>query len=185
MCEWESGNIPNCIYSFQTLITGILAIAAAIITAIAIVYSSNKNIKNEKEKRNEERAIRFKVGKLTIMSELNFIQYQVRQNLATIRVVVGANANVNDDVRKKVRMKIPSAFTDWELLGLFPGTVISRIVDIVDRLEKHNRDIRAAGGAFGSDNFREQINNRLNEISQIADTCRNRIHNLGDYPVDE
>ena len=185
MCDWESGNILNCIYSFQTLITGILAIVAAIITAFAIVCSSNKNIENEKAKRNEERAFRFKVGKTALMSELSFIQYHVRQNLATIRVVVAANANINEGVREKVRMKIPAVFNDWKLLGLFPETLISQIMDLVDKLEKHNRDMQNAGGAFGADEFRAQINNRLEQISHVAQACRNQIRNFGDYPIDE
>jgi hypothetical protein len=162
------GVIYTLLYSFQTLISGVLAIVAAIITAYVVWRSANAPIRatEASEKNLRIRRARFTLSVLSW--ELRTIVSRARQVRGTIDVTTAANAQVNDDTKQKCYLPRPQMLEDWESMSSLSVGRFESIRQFFQIVDEHNFDIRRAAGAFGEENFRRSLRSRLDLIHKQA-----------------
>jgi hypothetical protein len=171
-------SIQICLYNFQTLLAGVLAIIAAMIAAIAVWRSAHLPLKHQEKVRREAEGRRVQVGYRALLSDLQTLQVRVRQAEGSVKVVIASNASVTDDVRTKVRLAMPALCSDWDFMSLLPSDLASALLALGRTVDSHNFDMAQAGGAFGADSFRELIFRRLKDISEHVGSLCERIATL-------
>ncbi|HLZ73845.1 hypothetical protein [Phenylobacterium sp.] len=155
-------------YDFQTLISGILAILAALGTAAVVLRAARLPIEAsaQREQAADDRKRRYLCS---ILAECcRRVGSRARQAEGTITVVIAANSTVNDAIRAKVALGIDAVADDVELMALLPGAVMPRWIAFRRVIDDHNFDMNRAGGAFGDENFRRSIRDRLVRIGTEA-----------------
>jgi hypothetical protein len=175
-------NVIECLYNFQTLISGVLAILAALGTGIVIwktAYLPIKHKKMEDEKQTER-----KRHYIALVLSRNFLQLATRAKQAqgTVTVTKAANASVTENVRKRVMLKFDPIIDDSELMSLFPADVLTAIVDLRKAVEEHNFNMEGAGGSFGDDNVGERIMRKLDSIQQKCRLLSNQLNTFNKEP---
>lgn len=158
----------HCVYDFQTLISGSLAIIAAVVTA-AVIWRSAKLPFIEQERREKELLRRQILFASSVLSEqLLIIATRARQAEGTITVVVASNTDVNDDTRRRTILEIHPIVDDRETMSVLPTELLQRLSKLRHQIADHNFDMMRAGGAFGADNFRTSILARIRQIEHDA-----------------
>lgn len=157
-----------CLWEFQTLLTGILAVIAAVITAVVLYKAARLPINAEKKRQVEHEGRRLRLHSLELSNEFTLLNRRARQGLGTIKVHVASNASVTDDTRQKMKLLMPDATRDWQFMCLVPEQVVKECVELNGLIQDHNFDIARAGGAFGADSFRDSLNRRLNRIADAS-----------------
>lgn len=153
---------------FQTLISGGLAIIAAVGTTAAVVYTARLPLRAKDAERREVEARRRAYVSLALGRDLFTLAARARSAQGTIRVTIAANANITDSIRAKVMLRLPEIVTDWESMSLLPEQSFLNLSRLIRLVEDHNFDMERAGGAFGADNFREHILRRVEQIQVSA-----------------
>ena len=153
-----------CVHEFQTLIAGTLAVAAAGVTGYVIWRSANLPVAEQARRDKEMAAHRQRHECLVLSSQIRALRRRAGQAAGTIRVHIGANANVTDATKEKIYLVEPAIIADWEVMSMLPSEVVERCLDLTQKLDDHNYDIARAGGAFGDDNFRQSLLRRLDDI---------------------
>ena len=153
-----------CVHEFQTLIAGTLAVGAAAVTGYVIWRSANLPIAAQARRDQEAAANRQRHENLMLSSQLRTLQRRSRQAASTIRVHIASNASVTDATKDKMYLAVPAVIANWEVMSMLPPDVVAQCLDLTQKLEDHNFDIARAGGAFGDDNFRQSLQNRLGDI---------------------
>jgi hypothetical protein len=156
------------LWQFQTLIAGILAIFAAIITASVIYVAARLPVKSEQARAKKAEDRRLRLRSIELSEEFKILGMRAMQGKGTVTVHKASNASVLDETRRKMMLHIPQPTRDWEFMTLIPEAVARECVRLNGLIKEHNFDMERAGGAFGDDNFGRSITNRLDAINKIA-----------------
>jgi hypothetical protein len=161
------------LYDFQTLTSGALAILAAIISGLIIWKTAFFPIQHKEKE--EAQLVKRKRHYVALVLSRNFqlLATRAKQGIGTVIVTKAANADVTDKVKERMRLNFDPIINDWELMSLFPLEILTSIVDLRRKVEDHEFDIDRTGGAFGDDNFGEQLKRRLNSIEQHCHVLSN------------
>jgi hypothetical protein len=169
----------KCIFDFQTLASGTLAIAAAIIGAIAILWAAQLPFRVQNKRDIEQTNRRQQLLGSILLADFQTISRRARQAEGTIRVTIAANANVNDETRRKMTLVLPEILNDWEIMSSVPSTLLQELAALRQKIADHNFDMEQAGGAFGADNFRQSILSRINQIRSDANVLAGHFAAMG------
>lgn len=169
----------RCLFEFQTLLSGCLAILAAILTAAIIWRAAQLPIKEQAKRDHEMKGLRRQYACLVLSTDFHLIAARARQAEGTIRAVIAANANVNDNTREKTYLKLHPMIDQWEFMSLLPKDMFRNIMRLRRTVDDHNFDMERAGGAFGAENFRQSILTRIRSIQGHATTLAAQIAVLG------
>ncbi|MFH1157965.1 MAG: hypothetical protein V1721_03660 [Pseudomonadota bacterium] len=169
----------KCIFDFQNLLSGFLAIAAAVITALVIWKSANLPLeKQRKEKLETEKRQRQFISFL-LAHEFRLLASRALQAKGTIKVTIAANANVTDQTREKTILSLHPAIQEWEFMSLLPQDLFQEIMVLSRKVEDHNFDMKRAGGSFGDDNFQRIVQQHAQEIHDLAFKLSNKLIGAG------
>jgi hypothetical protein len=160
---------------FQTIIAGVMAIAAAVFTAWGIWRAAELPVKAEGDRLEELRRRQLAFVRATLDSEWQALLTRTRHADATIEVTVAANATVTDATRAQCSLPRHKIIDDWSFMSLFPVPLISSILQLYALVDDHNYDMQRAGGAFGVKDFQDSLHKRLETIRTLCLTLRNQI----------
>ncbi len=160
--------ILDCLYNFQTIISGVLAIIVAFFTAIIIWWTAYLPIQHKKDADLEQRERKQHYVALVLSKNFQLLATRAKQVQGTVIVTKAANATITEDVRARTKLHFDPIINDWELMSLFPPEILTRIVGLRKHVDDHNFDMERAGGAFGDDNFGQQIKSRLDSIGTLC-----------------
>ncbi len=170
-----SSTLAQMIFDYQTLISGVLAILAAIGTIWAIFHTARLPLMaQEAERKATEARLRAYVS-LALGRDLFTLAARARSAQGTIRVVIAGNVIINDDTREKVYLRLPAMTQDWESMAVLPEQAFLNLSRLMRLVEDHNFDMARAGGAFGADNFRQVILDRVQKIEINAKAVASQI----------
>lgn len=155
----------NCASEFQTLISGTLAIVAAMATAFVLVHTSRMSIIAEKEKQDKVDRQKSNFAANQMIIELKRIRARVKQVESTIKVVVAANTMISDETREQCYLDVGSILSNWEFVSLFHENEQKDFLEFKDTIEEFNRCIKRSGGAFGATNWQEYLFRQLEQIT--------------------
>lgn len=156
------------IFKYQTLISGILAIIAALITAIVIWRSAQLPFKKQSERQDELEKKKLTYLCAVLSDDLHLLAARVRMAEGTINNIIHANGDVTDDVREKTTLSFHKITDEWEFMSLLPSHILKQFRRLHRKITDHNFDMQRAGGAFGADNFRQSILARTRTIYPAA-----------------
>ncbi len=167
--------VLDCLYDFQALISGSFAIIAAIATGFIIWKTAYLPIQHKKEEdiRQTERKRHYIA--LVLSRNFRLLATRAKQAQGTVTVTKAANAEITENVRKRTILKFDPIIDDWELMSLFPASILTSIVDLRKTIDEHNFDMERAGGAFGDDNFGRQIMSSLDSIQTKCNILSNEL----------
>jgi hypothetical protein len=158
----------QAIWDFQTLIAGALASIAAAATAYIIWRAARLPIEAQASINQEKQERQIRYVSSVLSTHLGYLAARTRQAEGTIRAIIAANANINDDVRKRTSLKLHSIVDDWEFMSLIPRHLLEHTIRLRRQIDDHNFDMERAGGAFGSNEFQRSILARTNSIQAQA-----------------
>ena len=161
-------SLLKCIFDFQTAFSGMVALLAAGIGAAVLWRVARLPILQQESVARAQADKRQKYVCSRMSSDLQDLAIRARQAQGTIEAVIAANSTVSDVTRQKTRLKLSPLVDDWESMALLPSDVIKTLLRLRNEIEHHNFDMDRAGGAFGSDNFRQSILSRLLLMPQTA-----------------
>lgn len=167
----------SCIEDYQTLISGILAVGAAVGTAVAVWLSARLPIKHQRLEAQALQARKRYYVALVLSRNFRLLATRAAQAKSTVIAVKAANGTVTDDTKRRATLIFDAVIDNWELMSVFPVDILGDIADLQNRVADHNFDIERAGGAFGADNFAESIKDRCDAIRAMcasADAKLNR-----------
>lgn len=170
--------LAEIIFDYQTLISGVLAILAAIGTTWAIFHTAQLPLKAQEAERNAIDARRRAYVSMALGRDLFTLAARARSAEGTIRVVIAANAVINDDTREKVYLRLPEMTQDWESMAALPEQTFLNLSRLMRLVEDHNFDMARAGGAFGADNFQRTILDRAKKIEITAKAVASQVDML-------
>lgn len=166
------------IFDYQTLISGILAIVAAVGTTWAIFHTARLPLAAQEAERKATEARRRAYVSLALGRDLFTLAARARSAQGTIRVVIAGNVIINDDTRDKVHLRLPAMTQEWESMAVLPEQAFLNLSRLMRMVEDHNFDMARAGGAFGADNFRQVILDRVQKIEISAKAVASQIDML-------
>lgn len=167
MAEALCENFISCLWQFQTLVAGILAICAAILTAIGLYVSAHVPVKEERARLKEEYRKRVRFQTLKLLQDIELIRKRARQGQGTVKAHKAASASVTDTVRQRMMLAITPTLMNWEFLSSIDEHIAQKCLCLRALIEDHNFDMERAGGAFGDDNFGDLIVRRLDSIKEL------------------
>jgi hypothetical protein len=167
----------KCVFEFQTLLAGALAILAAFLSARALWKTAKLPIERQEkyDKKMDDRRLQYLRSILS--TDLRLLSTRAKQAESTVITYKASNASVNDDTRKKTILKFPIIIDNWEFMSLLPNEIFNEIMDLRRKVDDHNFDMLRAGGAFGDDNFGAQICKRAISIQNQSMELSNKIWN--------
>lgn len=160
----DYSGIIKYFFDFQTLLSGILAIFAAGITAWIIWTTAFLPIRHKEKEDGETLKRKQHYVALILAKNFDLISMRAKLGVSTVITVKAANAQINDQTKERMKLKFDPIINDWELMSLFPLEILTSIVNLRRLIEDHHYDMERAGGAFGDDNFGDAIKRRLNSI---------------------
>lgn len=160
----------GCFYDFQTLISGVLAIIAAVAAALAVVYSARLPVQHARAAAAAEEARRRIHAGFVLASHLRLLRSRARHVAAIMRVTIAANAEITDANRGKLFLRMHPIIEDWEFMSALPTEFHKRLLILARMVEDHNYDMERAGGSFGDDNFRQHVQNHVVAVENMANT---------------
>ena len=168
MTDATCAGVVECLWKFQTLVAGIFAIIAAVVTAYTIYKAARLPVRAEQDRHKENEGRRLRLRSLELSEEFSILGKRAIQGKATVKVHKAAKASITDETRRKMMLRIPPPTRDWEFMSLTPEAIVRQCIQLNGMIEDHNFDMERAGGAFGDDNFGRSITARLETISKIA-----------------
>ncbi len=129
-----------------------------------------------KKTEDKEQKIR-KQHYVAVVLSRNFRLLAVRAKMVqgTVIATKAANGSVNDKTKEQAKLNFDPIINDWELMSLFPLEILTSILDLRKVINEHNFDIDRAGGAFGDNNFGDQIIRRANAIQKRCNTLSHEL----------
>ncbi|WP_282608969.1 hypothetical protein [Pelagibius sp. Alg239-R121] len=163
----------SCVFAFQTLIAGLLAVIAAAGTAYAVWRSAHiPAVQQERHERDQQRRRR-RHGANILAGELSHVSERAHQAAATIKVIIAANKTLTEEMKDPLYLKPPATLSNWEVTSLFPDEYQRRCIDFTNLINRHNFHVARAGGVFGDTNSQKTVQRRVKSISDIAHRLRN------------
>lgn len=150
---------------YQTLMSGLLALAAALLTCLVIWRSANVSVRHLENEARKVDNRRTHYASVTISRNLQSIATRAKQCVSTVKVVKASNSSISKHTKEKCYIEVPSIMNDWEFVSLFPEEIITDIQNLMRHIDDHNFDIKRAGGSFGDNNFGDSISRRCNTIN--------------------
>lgn len=157
--------LVNIIYDYQTLISGILAIFAALIGGWFVWKSSYQPLKEKRAQ--EEKNLKVLQRFLSLVLIENLSNLSTKAKFISSQVYVSnLNQKGSEESKNKCFLTLETFETKWELLSTFPRDILEDIVKLQNSLVEHNYDLNRAGATFGSQDFANSIIDRLNNIEE-------------------
>lgn len=173
----------ECVYDYQSLISGILALIAAIWSIYYLWKTANLPIRAQREHEKELDRRRLKFLCLTLAEELQLLATRARQAEGTIKVFAASNGTITEETRAKTKLMVPAILDEWEFMSLVSSDTFNELMTYRHELVNHNFDVQRAAGAFGADSFREIMQDRLKSIQMHSVDLSAKILRLGAYDV--
>jgi hypothetical protein len=171
----ERYNIPGrWLADYQTLISGVLAIAAALLGGRYLLQSARLPVEDAKAQRvaADRRRLAFTTGVLA--HEFMRLATLARQADSTIRVTIAANTEVTDRTREKTTLRLPTILDEWEFMSLISSELFEETLRVRDAINRHNFDMARAGGSFGDSNFRRHVQSQAADLYTMLHHLANR-----------
>ncbi|KKJ78711.1 hypothetical protein WH95_01115 [Kiloniella litopenaei] len=166
-------NASFCIAHFQTLISGSLAVIAAVCTAGVVYWSASMPIRQQKE-RDKIKDKRIKtVIDLEFRSEMNKIAKRAITIKSTIVAYRAANTEVNDNTRPKLFLPEPELAQQRELMAFLGPNTTANFLSLMLQIYAHQDNIRDTN-TFMVDAYFEQVTKRLELIGNSAQSLANK-----------
>jgi len=167
----------HCVFQFQNLLSGFLAVLAAVGTAFVIWRATSLPVSHQREREKISQERRRNHGCLLLSSEMQTLGSRAHQAGATIRVVAAENHEVTDTVRQKTFLALPTVIENWEVMSLLPPEIVQLCLSLGRKIDDHNFDI-ARAGTFVDERFRRIILERIGAVGVNATQVRQAIANL-------
>lgn len=168
--------VLDCVYDFQNLLSGSIAIVAAAIGAWALFRSANAPVVAAKQLQNNLNRRRGSFGCSRMAVEFERVAGLAYQAKGTIRATIGARKDVSEAVRAKTTLPIPGMLDDWEFMSLLSPETLQLTHEVRLAIEGHNFDIARAGGSFGSDDFQKHVLERAEKVHRLATKLSSQFH---------
>ncbi|WP_156092499.1 hypothetical protein [Rhodovibrio salinarum] len=164
------------IKEFQNLMTGILAIIGACITAFLIYKSTHISVRAERQKQEREEVQLVNLRCLELAEDLSLISKRAKNGCGTIRAAKAENAQIGDKIKARMKLSPPDSTKDWKFMSLIDQDLARAALKINSLIYDHNFDLDRSGGAFGDDNFGRQMSERLSDIQGKSRHLSQKIH---------
>ncbi len=133
MCDWY------LIERFQTLISGVLAIIAAVVTAVVIYRSAHASIKAERNIRGDEAAARSRAHALALLVEVQHLKEKAGH---IWRAVTDPDADdpvptIVAEWRLYFRLDTPPSLQDWHLAAAHSPPIPDRLKNLALALRRY------------------------------------------------
>lgn len=168
-------DILHCAHEFQTFISGVLAILAALGTSFMIWKSAFLPIQHQKAHDLKQKRRKQHYVALVLSRNFRLLATRAKQVQGTVITHKAANASVTDKTRERSKLIFDPIIDDWELMSLFPMDLLTDIVDLRKYVADHNFMMDQIGGAFGDDNVGEQIKRRMDSVQNQCSTLSNKL----------
>ena len=177
--------ITSCLYDYQTLASGILAIVAAVITAIVIWRAAKLPLVEQKNEERDRTRKKLIFAASVLSREFLMLRTRAGQVEGTIQVAIAANSSITERTREMVLLKIHSMVDDWDFMEVIPSNRLDAIERFCQLVADHNFDMLRAAGAFGDMNFRRSILDRVKKIEADGLHLANQLASLSRVASDE
>jgi hypothetical protein len=167
-------SILGCLYDFQTLLSGGIAVLGAVATALVIWKAARLPVVKQDEVSRKREQMRLNYVSSVLNTEFTRLSNRALQAASTITVFKAANASITEETKKKTRLAMPTVVADWESMSLLPAGLLDQIMRLRNDVENHNFDVDRAGGAFGDNNFSNQMKTRLGHIETTSQALANQ-----------
>jgi hypothetical protein len=168
--------LNKCIlYNYQALFSGILAICAAVVTAVVLWCSALLPIEQRQRETKELEQKKIRFLKLSLHHDFRLLSTRASHAASTIKVTIAANVNVSENTRKKTKLQVPAIVNQWEFMSLLSFDEFDSVMKLVRKVQDHNFDMERAGGSFGDDNFQRHVQVQANQIKDMAFMISNQM----------
>lgn len=158
----------ECLYDFQPLLAGLLALAAAIAGGAFVVRSARLPVEAQKSAVARVENRKAIMISQVLSKEFARVSEMARQAASTMKVVIAARKEITDTIRAKVVIDLHALTQDIESMSLLPEDLIREALDLTRALDRHNFDMRRAGGSFGDDNFQRHVQDQALALAKTA-----------------
>ena len=161
------GTFWGCLYAYQTLIAGVLAVGAAAVTAGVIWYAAHLPVKAQ-ERREEALTERRRVyGFIALSAELWALQVSIGH-------VRGSIGGLEPPSPIDLSLKAPAIIGDWEATSLLPPDLMRRCQALAVSVLHYNRSI---SNIARDDEWRD-AEQQLDHIWKLAHDLRQEVEKL-------
>ncbi len=154
---------------YQTLISGILAICAALIAAVVIYLSAQAPLKAERRTRAEEAEARRRAHALALRVEVQDLVDKAGYMLQEAR----SPTPIRGGPKKSWYLDTPASFQDWHLAAAHPPPIPDQIASLIltlRRCQDHVGPQGHNGGNLGAIyNFMKEIDERACDLIKAID----------------
>jgi hypothetical protein len=157
----------SCVNQFQTLIAGILSIAAALIGAAALWWTGRAPLREAAAIRDLDDARRLRYAGSVLAQELKSLRRRCRAIEGTVKVYASSNHEVTDRGRSSLMLPTPTLAGDWEFMSRLPVQLLTDLMNLWRHVDEHNDRMKTVGG-FADDNWRRFTIERLEGIAKAA-----------------
>ena len=88
---------------------------------------------------------------------------------ARINVQIASQIALKDDEKEQFYLENLTDLEDWEPLSLLSIESFLYCTSLMRSIDEHNEAIERAQGVFGSNSYREEIKNRLQDMNGVVD----------------
>ncbi len=150
-----------------------LATGLAFLSAVLVWRAARLPVQQSEAERQDELKRRLRYVALVLLFDLRLLAKRARSAEGTIVATIAANKDVNDRIVELTTLEIDPISDQWEFMSLLPSAEFSRYAELRRDVADHNFDMQRAGGAFGADQFRSSIKERVKRIQNSASTLAN------------
>lgn len=165
----------NVLFDFQGLLAGVLAITAAVMGGSAVIRAARISVAATAESDQKVDRRRASYIARLLATECQRLGEFSRQTTATIKVVVAANSEINDNSRQKTITEMHPIVHNLDAMSLLPAHLMQQVLRIHHELHKHNFDMKRAGGSYGSEAFQTHIFQQLSHLRRLTQTSQNQM----------
>ena len=150
---------------YQTLISGILAICAALIAAVAIYHSAQAPLKAERRTRAEEAEARRRAHALALSVEIQALvdrAARIRHSMSSV---------YQTTTREQMCLDTPASLQDWHLAAAHPPPIPAQIESLILHLREY-QDYIGADEDRPADvrDFMEKIGDHASALIDVIDS---------------
>ena len=165
MADW------SWVERFQTLISGILAICAALIAAVVIYISAQAPLKAERRVRADEAEARRRAHALALQVE---VQDLVNKAGYMKQEAVSPTSGGGSEPKYNWYLDTPASLQDWHLAAAHPPPIPDQIASLILTLRRYQDHLDPQGehdGNLGAINFfMEEIDGRARDLIKAIDS---------------
>lgn len=96
------------------------------------------------------------------------VNEMARQVAGTIKVVIAAEKEISEAIRARTLIDLHPIVDNWEMMSLLPEDLFRKTLEFKRALDRHNFDMRRAGGSYGDDNFRRHVQDQVKALALQA-----------------